>query len=614
MWKSSGSSARGRLRLATLVTLLALTWWGTCRAGAGNDTDYTRDLVSQPASAERSGAAISKYKYMFGAPAKWPGVLHWRYNHANAPPAYISNKDHVIEQLVAESTKWISACGIQIVYDGETNSAPRTLIANGPDGLNVIGWGKPEMGISAFTYSFYQTVGPGNLTLVDSDVVMDPDYVTTDAQMTRTMAHEWGHAIGLGHSNVEQTLMSGPPESTYTNYTGLTADDVHGCRCLYGPPAGQQTGDICSLPDEIDFATVNVGATTLQRQVMVTNSGNGALAIGGIAAGGSEFLVGTSGCINATLAPGASCTFGVLARLANLGTRTDQVTIDTSEGPYRIPLFAKGLAALPQFASNFEGIWSNAPPGSESGWGINFAHQGDAIFASWFTYDATGKAWWLSMSANRTGDNVYTGTLYTTRGPPLNAVPFDSNAVSYTPVGAGMLSFSDTSNGRFSYTVNGVSQTKAITPVVFATPPVCTFGAQQNLALATNYQGMWWASGAGEGGWGINFTHQDDIIFASWFTYDLDGSPLWLSATVMPTSPGVFTGTLYRTTGPAFNAVPFNSQNVIRTPVGDLVLAFANGNSATFSYSVTIGTPPVHVTQTKQLSRFVFNAPGTVCE
>ena len=49
---------------------------------------------------------------------------------------------------------------------------------------------------------------------------------------------------------------------------------------------------------------------------------------------------------------------------------------------------------------NFQGLWWNAPAESESGWGINFAHQGDVIFATWFTYDASGKAWWLSMTAD----------------------------------------------------------------------------------------------------------------------------------------------------------------------------------------------------------------------
>ena len=52
--------------------------------------------------------------------------------------------------------------------------------------------------------------------------------------------------------------------------------------------------------------------------------------------------------------------------------------------------------------ANYQGLFWNAPAGSESGWGINFAHQGDVIFATWFTYDATGKALWLSMTANKT--------------------------------------------------------------------------------------------------------------------------------------------------------------------------------------------------------------------
>ena len=33
---------------------------------------------------------------------------------------------------------------------------------------------------------------------------------------------------------------------------------------------------------------------------------------------------------------------------------------------------------------NVQGLWWAAPAGAESGWGINFAHQGDIIFASWF--------------------------------------------------------------------------------------------------------------------------------------------------------------------------------------------------------------------------------------
>ena len=406
--------------------------------------------------------------------------------------------------------------------------------------------------------------------------------------------------------------MSGPPDSSYTNFMELTADDVHGCRCLYGPAAGQQAGYLCSLPEDIDFGTLDVGATASARAVTVSNSGNAGLAITGIRTGSSEFFVGNNGCGPGALAPGASCTFGVQSRLAATGSRDDEVTIETSEGPYRIPLHAEGRAALAAAAANFEGAWSTAPAGSESGWGINFAHQGDVLFATWFTYDSSGRAWWLSMTAQRTADTVYEGTIYETHGPAFNALPFSPNAVSYLAVGTGTLTFSDPNNGVFAYAVKGISQSKAITRLVFGALPVCTFGVQPNLALATNYQDLWWA--AGESGWGVNFTHQGDIIFATWFTYDFDGLPLWFSVTAPKIAAGVYGGTLYRTTGPAFNAQPFDPMNVAYTPVGNLTLTFADGNHATFAYSVTLGTPPVSVTQTKALTRQVFRAPGTACQ
>ena len=49
---------------------------------------------------------------------------------------------------------------------------------------------------------------------------------------------------------------------------------------------------------------------------------------------------------------------------------------------------------------------------------------------------------------------------------------------------------------------------------------------------------MWWAAGGVESGWGINFAHQGDIIFATWFTYDFTGASLPLSATLTRVGPG----------------------------------------------------------------------------
>ena len=255
---------------------------------------------------------------------------------------------------------------------------------------------------------------------------------------------------------------------------------------------------------------------------------------------------------------------------------------------------------------NYEGLWWDAPAGSESGWGINFEHQGDTIFATWFTYDATGKGWWLVMTAAKTGPNTYSGILYRTTGPAFNSVPFNPMQVTPAQVGNGTLTFSDANNGTFAYTVNGIAQMKSITRQVFGPLPTCTTGVA-DLTATSNYQGLWWAApGGSESGWGVNFAHEGDTIFATWFTYDVDGTPMWLVVTAQKTAAGTYSGVLYRTTGPAFNSVPFNPASVIPAQVGSATLTFTDGNTGTFAYTVN------GVSQAKAITRQLFG-PGTIC-
>jgi hypothetical protein len=122
-------------------------------------------------------------------------------------------------------------------------------------------------------------------------------------------------------------------------------------------------------------------------------------------------------------------------------------------------------------SSNYSDLWWHAPAASESGWGINLTHQGDVLFATWFTYDADGKGLWLVMSHGaKTAPGNYSGALYRTTGPAFSANPWDPSQVGVTQVGMATFSFSDISNATFSYSVNGVAQSKAITREVFAFP------------------------------------------------------------------------------------------------------------------------------------------------
>jgi hypothetical protein len=260
-------------------------------------------------------------------------------------------------------------------------------------------------------------------------------------------------------------------------------------------------------------------------------------------------------------------------------------------------------------APNYQGLWWASPANSESGWGINFAHQGDTIFATWFTYDIAGKAYWLSMTATKSADKTYSGGLIQTGGPAFSAVPFDPAMVTRKTMGTGILKFADGDNGSFTYTVNGATQTKAITRQLFGSAPSCHYGASPNLlALATNYQDLWWVASGTESGWGVNLTHQGDNIFATWFTYDSDGTPLWLSATAAKQTTGGYSGLLYRTAGPAFNSAPFNPALVSRTAVGIASLNFLHGNAATLAYTVN------GISQTKNITRQLFASTGTYCQ
>ena len=265
-------------------------------------------------------------------------------------------------------------------------------------------------------------------------------------------------------------------------------------------------------------------------------------------------------------------------------------------------------------ALNVQGLWWNAPANSESGWGVNLAHQGDTIFLTWFTYDGNGRGWWLVMTAQKTGPGTYSGALLETRGPPFNAVPFDPNAATSNPVGTGTLTFTDADHGKFNYVIGTLDQTKTIVRQVFGPLPTCTWGALNDLTLARNYQDLWWAKpAASESGWGINLNHQGDTIFATWFTYDLTGMPMWLVVTAQKIGPQVFQGDLLRTTGPPFGG-PFDPNNVHSDTVGTAKLAFFDGNNGTFVYSVKLPGMTTPADQTKSIVRQVFAAPGTTCQ
>ena len=258
--------------------------------------------------------------------------------------------------------------------------------------------------------------------------------------------------------------------------------------------------------------------------------------------------------------------------------------------------------------ANAHGLWWRAPANSQSGWGMNFAQQGQTMFMTWFTYDTDGSPLWFVVSnGDRLEGNLYRGKFYRTVGPAFSSSPWDVSKVALTEVGVATFELDDDTNGVFHFKVNGVRYTHPITRQVYAAPlPTCALSSSPRGA---NYQDLWWASPANsEAGWGINFTHQQDIIFATWFTYGADGKPLWLVGSDVRRVPGTdqYTGKVYKTTGSAYN-VTFDPTKFSIQEVGSMTLTFSGPNSGKFDYTVN------GITQSKQILRQDFAAPTTVC-
>jgi hypothetical protein len=206
------------------------------------------------------GQRDDKFLFTFDAPVRWPGTIVWKYNPAGAPAAF-TDASATVARLTSALDKWSAVCAISHSYQGSTATAPDNRPGGQPDLANVVGWGALQGSTAGLTWTWYSSPG-GVPQLIDGDIILSPAQVTSNAQMDRVAMHEWGHLIGLAHSNMNQTAMSGPPYSSYNNIVVPTDDDVRGCRCLYGPAAGQSAGLLCSLPRTLAFGNVAAGASS----------------------------------------------------------------------------------------------------------------------------------------------------------------------------------------------------------------------------------------------------------------------------------------------------------------------------------------------------------------
>jgi hypothetical protein len=123
------------------------------------------------------------------------------------------------------------------------------------------------------------------------------------------------------------------------------------------------------------------------------------------------------------------------------------------------------------------------------------------------------------------------------------------------------------------------------------------------LCYGENYSDMWW--NPSESGWGVTIADHETQLFAVWYTYDTDGSPMWFTVPggTFNANRTSFTGDLYRSTGPYWGGATFDPNAVNRNKVGTASFEFFPAQGVA-NFTWTVGS----VTRSRQIQRLPFGS------
>lgn len=166
----------------------------------------------------------------------WPGgTASWGYDPTGKPAGLGGD-----QQAMTNGANAWNSTGANWSFQGGFPSSAGTGACHGSggrDGQNTVGWGAQPGSTLAVTCTWYS-----GSTAVEFDMEFDPDWSWTTGSpiavdLESVAVHEFGHALGLGHSSFSSAVMFAS-YSVGTNKRTLTQDDIDGVIAKYGAAGG----------------------------------------------------------------------------------------------------------------------------------------------------------------------------------------------------------------------------------------------------------------------------------------------------------------------------------------------------------------------------------------
>ncbi len=197
-------------------------------------------LARFPGAIELEPPEVSAQFQIFGI--RWPQPFAtWLYNPEGGPPSM--SAETALEAIKAGAGGWTGAGGTGWHFDYLTTTTTPTGCNGIPesiprDGLNVVGWGHIAggyLGYSCWWRSTSLVEGTPYFEATEFDIVFEPLFPYTGASLRALALHEFGHALGLAHTEPSlcpgQAMCEGEDAMIYIS---PREDDLFGLIALYG--------------------------------------------------------------------------------------------------------------------------------------------------------------------------------------------------------------------------------------------------------------------------------------------------------------------------------------------------------------------------------------------